>query len=150
MPEALIRAAVYAFAGESPENTIFPESRLNPKKGPEGVLSGEGNVMSRTVSAVRFILNEVWPRLLPAGEIALREGTIRAMRHIHMHPDDAGTMGLKNGQKVPVRLVGDRPILFEGALLRVNRKASLEMHIDTDEANAAGIPAESIGKIIIS
>ena len=85
----------------------------------------------------------------PAGEITLREGVMRALRHIHMAPADADRIGVKNGARVSVRLVGDRATIAEGVVVRVSPMASLEMHIDTDEANAAGVPAESIGQILI-
>jgi putative phosphotransacetylase len=85
----------------------------------------------------------------PAGEITLREGVLRALRHIHMAPADADRIGVKNGARVSVRLVGDRATIAEGVVVRVSPTASMEMHIDTDEANAAGVPAESIGQILI-
>jgi putative phosphotransacetylase len=85
----------------------------------------------------------------PAGEIALREGVVRALRHIHMPPAEADRIGVKNGAHISVRLVGDRTTIAEGVVVRVNPDAALEMHIDTDEANAAGVPAESTGQILI-
>ncbi len=86
----------------------------------------------------------------PKGEVDLEKGTIRAMRHVHMLPDDAERMGLKNGDLVTVRLVGDRNTIVESVLVRAKENSALEMHIDTDEANAAGLPAESMGQILIS
>jgi putative phosphotransacetylase len=85
----------------------------------------------------------------PAGELALPEGVIRALRHIHMLPADADRLGVRNGARVSVRLVGDRATIAEGVVVRVSPAAALEMHIDTDEANAAGVPSESIGQILI-
>jgi putative phosphotransacetylase len=84
----------------------------------------------------------------PAGELALSEGVIRAARHIHMLPEDADRIGTKNGAHVSVRLVGDRTTIAEGVLVRVTSTSALEMHIDTDEGNAAGVPAESSGQIL--
>ena len=78
----------------------------------------------------------------------LREGVIRALRHIHMLAADADRLGVKNGAHVSVRLVGDRTTIAEGVLVRVSPAAALEMHIDTDEANAAGVPGESTGQIL--
>ena len=85
----------------------------------------------------------------PRGELALRAGVIRALRHIHMTPADADRIGLRDGAGVSVRLVGDRTTICEGVRIRVSPSAGLEMHIDTDEANAAGVPAESVGQILI-
>jgi putative phosphotransacetylase len=74
---------------------------------------------------------------------------IRALRHIHMLPADADRIGVKNGAHVSVRLLGDRATIAEGVVVRVTPTSALEMHIDTDEANAAGVAAESSGQILI-
>ena len=58
-------------------------------------------------------------------------------------------MGIQNGEKVSVRLVGDRSTICEGVLIRATKTSALEMHIDTDEANSAGLPAESMGQIFV-
>ena len=85
----------------------------------------------------------------PAGEIELEQGVIRALRHIHMPPADADHIGVRNGARVSVRLAGDRATIAEGVLVRVSPGAALEMHIDRDEANAAGVASESTGQILI-
>jgi putative phosphotransacetylase len=85
----------------------------------------------------------------PEGEITIERGVIRALRHIHMLPAEADSMGLQNGERVSVRLVGDRSTICEGVLIRATETSALEMHIDTDEANSAGLPAESLGQILV-
>jgi putative phosphotransacetylase len=85
----------------------------------------------------------------PAGEFEITEGVIRDQRHIHMSEGDADRIGVRNGAHVSVRLVGDRATIAEGVLVRVSADAALEMHIDSDEANAAGVAAESTGQILI-
>ena len=75
----------------------------------------------------------------PKGEITINEGVIVAARHIHMHPDDAKKFGVTDKQKVSVRTEGERGIVFENVVVRVRDDFTLEMHIDTDEANAAGL-----------
>jgi putative phosphotransacetylase len=85
----------------------------------------------------------------PAGEYKITAGVIRALRHIHMPPEDADRIGLRNGAHVSVRLVGDRATIAEGVVVRVSPDAALEMHIDTDEGNAAGVAAESTGQVLI-
>ena len=85
----------------------------------------------------------------PAGEVDLESGVIRALRHVHMLPAEAERMGLHNGSKVAVRLSGDRPTILEGVLVRATDTSALEMHIDTDEGNASGVPAESQGAILV-
>ena len=75
----------------------------------------------------------------PKGEIDIPEGCIIAKRHIHMSLEDAENTGLKDKDIVSVRVDGERGIIFNEALIRVNKDFSLEMHIDTDEANAAAL-----------
>jgi acetate kinase len=76
----------------------------------------------------------------PAGSITLKEGVICAWRHIHMHPDDAERFGVADKDIVDVRIDSkNRDLIYGDVLVRVSPKYALEMHIDTDEANAAGI-----------
>ncbi|MPN57199.1 Phosphate propanoyltransferase [bioreactor metagenome] len=85
----------------------------------------------------------------PAGEIELTEGVIVAKRHIHMLPEDAEKFGVTNGQIVGVKVETDgRSIVFGDTVVRVREDFSLAMHIDTDEANAAGISGTAQGEII--
>jgi len=85
----------------------------------------------------------------PAGEITIERGVVRALRHIHMQPSEADSMRIRNGEKISVRLVGDRSTICEGVLIRATETSALEMHIDTDEANSAGLPAESMGQMLV-
>ncbi len=76
----------------------------------------------------------------PAGKVTLRNGVICALRHIHMHPDDALIYHVKDGDLVNVAVdSSERDLIFGDVLIRVNDQFRLEMHIDTDEANAAGL-----------
>ena len=86
----------------------------------------------------------------PAGEIEISEGVIAAKRHIHATVADAERMGLKNGQIVEVEIptANERSLTFGDVVVRVSDSYALAMHIDTDEANAAGMAPNSIGKII--
>lgn len=86
----------------------------------------------------------------PAGEIEISEGVIAAKRHIHATVADAERMGLKNGQIVAVEIptANERSLTFGDVVVRVSDSYALAMHIDTDEANAAGMAPNSIGKII--
>jgi phosphate propanoyltransferase len=75
-----------------------------------------------------------------AGEITLAEGAIIASRHIHMSTMDAAIYGVQNGEIVKVEIGGtDRKLIFDDVCIRVADNMRLEMHIDTDEANAADI-----------
>lgn len=84
----------------------------------------------------------------PAGEVTLTEGVIAAKRHIHMTPEDAEKMNLKDGQTVSVRIGGERGLVFDETVLRVSKKFATAMHIDTDEANAVALPRDAIGEIL--
>lgn len=75
----------------------------------------------------------------PAGEVTIEEGVIVAARHIHFHTSDAEKWGITDKQKLKVRFEGERGIVFENVIARVSPDFALDMHIDTDEANAAGI-----------
>lgn len=75
----------------------------------------------------------------PHGRITIPRGVILAARHIHMHPDEAAQFGVADRQRVQVRCGGARGLTMANVLIRVNRGYRLQMHIDTDEANAAGL-----------
>jgi putative phosphotransacetylase len=75
----------------------------------------------------------------PAGEVDIMEGVIVAARHIHFHTSDAHKWGIDDKQRLRVRLGGERPLVFEDVIARVSDQFALDMHIDTDEANAAGV-----------
>jgi acetate kinase len=85
-----------------------------------------------------------------AGEIETN-GLIIAARHIHMSPEDAVKMDLENGDYVDVKLGdGDRSVSFANTLIRVKEGYTTEMHIDTDEANAAGIAFQTKGELVMN
>ncbi|MEG0240192.1 phosphate propanoyltransferase [Anaerorhabdus sp.] len=85
----------------------------------------------------------------PQGEVELTEGVIVAKRHIHMLPSEAEKFGVENGQIVGVKIETDgRSIVFGDTVIRVRDDFALAMHIDTDEANAAGISGTAQGEII--
>ncbi len=75
----------------------------------------------------------------PKGEINVENGVIVAERHIHMTTDDAASFGVRDGQYVSVKIPGERGLIFNQVLIRVKDTYALDMHIDTDEANAAGL-----------
>ncbi|MCA9642014.1 MAG: phosphate propanoyltransferase [Myxococcales bacterium] len=76
----------------------------------------------------------------PQGSLTLESGLICARRHIHMTPADAERFGVKNKDVVEVAIDSDgRDLVFGDVLIRVSDKYCLEMHIDTDEGNAAEI-----------
>jgi putative phosphotransacetylase len=76
----------------------------------------------------------------PKGLVTLKEGCILANRHIHMSDKDGERFGVKDGEYVAVEVNGDgkRTALYD-VQVRVSDKFALEMHLDTDDANACGI-----------
>ncbi|SDF08013.1 phosphate propanoyltransferase [Sporomusa acidovorans] len=73
----------------------------------------------------------------PCGMIELERGAIVAARHIHMHSEQAREWHLTDGQRVSVQVDSERPVVFEKVLVRVSPNFKGELHLDTDEANAA-------------
>ena len=75
----------------------------------------------------------------PKGIVTLSEGCIIANRHIHMSIDEAKQFGVVDGEYADVELMGERRTLFYDVQIRAHKDFRLEMHIDTDDANAAGV-----------
>jgi putative phosphotransacetylase len=84
----------------------------------------------------------------PRGQLKVDQGLICAARHIHMGPDDATRFQVTNGQRVQVKVTGQRGVIFDNVLIRVSPNYKLEMHIDVDEANAAQIKNGQLGVLI--
>jgi len=84
------------------------------------------------------IKNSVGAELIgPKGTIKMEEGVIIAARHIHCDPSSAKKLGLKNNQKVSVKIKGIRAITFNEVIVRIDKNFLLAFHIDIDEGNAA-------------
>ena len=84
----------------------------------------------------------------PVGNVELTEGVIIAKAHIHMHPDDAWQFEVVDGEKVDVVVDSARPIIFRDVVVRVHPQFQLDMHIDTDEGNAADISQGAFGTVV--
>ncbi|MCI8502066.1 MAG: phosphate propanoyltransferase [Oscillospiraceae bacterium] len=85
----------------------------------------------------------------PCGEIEIKEGVIVAKRHIHLTPEKAEELGVADKQVVWVKVGGEgRSLVFGDVVCRVSPKFSPAMHLDTDEANAAGCAGEIWGEIV--
>ncbi len=83
----------------------------------------------------------------PKGVVTLKEGCIIANRHIHMSLEDGANFGVKDGDFVTVDAIGERRTRFFDVQVRVDKNFRLEMHLDTDDANAAGLKNGSKVKI---
>ncbi len=79
----------------------------------------------------------------PAGFFEMSEGVIRALRHVHMSPDDASFYGVKAGDEMKLRIGGPCGLSLDRMLVRVDKSFKLEVHIDTDEGNACNLQPET-------
>ena len=85
----------------------------------------------------------------PAGSVSVDSGVNTARRHIHMSPEDAERLGLRHGDRVSVKVDTDgRDLVFGDVAVRVAPGFRLELHLDTDEANAAGLSSGDTGEIV--
>ena len=80
----------------------------------------------------------------PAGTLAIASGVILAHRHVHMNPEQARIYGVADQAMIRVRVEGDREMTMGDVLVRVSPSYTLDMHIDTDEANAADLTSDSV------
>jgi putative phosphotransacetylase len=79
----------------------------------------------------------------PAGFFEMPEGVIRALRHVHMSPEDASFYGVKPGEEMKLKIGGACGLVLDKLLARVDKSFKLEVHIDTDEGNACNLQPET-------
>jgi putative phosphotransacetylase len=79
----------------------------------------------------------------PAGFFEMPDGVIRALRHVHMHPDDATFYGVKGGDDMKLKIDGPCALTLDKLLVRVDKSFKLEVHIDTDEGNACNLQMDT-------
>lgn len=84
----------------------------------------------------------------PKGQITLRAGVIIAQRHLHLTPEAATLFGVKDKQVVQLQTYTARPTLFQEVVVRVSPDFSTTAHLDYDEANACGLKAGDLGRIV--
>ena len=84
----------------------------------------------------------------PSGFFEMEQGVIRALRHVHMSPEDAAYYGVTHEANVRLRVGGDCGLVLERMLVRVDAATKLEVHIDTDEGNACRMQPDSVCEIL--
>lgn len=84
----------------------------------------------------------------PKGELNLEEGCIIATRHIHILPEQIKQYNLEGKEKVSVRISGEKGGIIENVYLKASDNTFLELHLDTDDANAHLIKNGDIAEII--
>jgi len=75
----------------------------------------------------------------PKGVVELEEGVIRAERHVHMNQQHAAYYGVKNGDRMNLRIQSSCSVILQDLLVRADETSKLEVHLDTDEGNAADL-----------
>jgi putative phosphotransacetylase len=75
----------------------------------------------------------------PRGSLQLKEGVIRAAIHVHMNPAEAAYYGVRQGDAMKLRVGGAAGLTFERVIARIDPGSRLNVHMDTDEANACGL-----------
>lgn len=84
----------------------------------------------------------------PRGEVELDHGVIAALRHVHLNDEQAAEAGVKDGDWVSIKIDGDRGVIFDHVLVRAGAKHEKEVHLDTDEGNAAGCGPDTVCEIL--
>ena len=84
----------------------------------------------------------------PRGTVVLAEGAIRATRHIHMTVADGERLGLADGQVLKVKVGGPAGLTLDNVVVRVSDRYALDFHLDTDDANAAGLQTGDLVEIL--
>jgi len=84
----------------------------------------------------------------PAGEVDLDHGVIVALRHVHLSTAEAEEAGVKDKDWVSLKIEGERGVTFANVLIRSGDAHKKEVHLDTDEGNAAGCGSDSVAEII--
>ena len=84
----------------------------------------------------------------PRGQVELKQGVMAAQRHIHMTPEDAAAMGVKDKQVVRLQVFTQRPVIFDEVVVRVSPDFATFVHLDYDEANACGFESGDLGRIL--
>lgn len=84
----------------------------------------------------------------PEGEVELDHGVIIAQRHVHLNPQQAIEAGVKDKDIVCLKIDGERGLIFDNVIVRSGDKHEREVHLDTDEGNAAGCGPDAVAEII--
>lgn len=84
----------------------------------------------------------------PEGEVELDHGVIIAQRHVHLNPQQAIEAGVQDKDVVCLKIDGERGLIFDNVVVRAGEKHEKEVHLDTDEGNAAGCGPDAVAEII--
>jgi putative phosphotransacetylase len=140
------------FAARETVTLIGPRSRLISNLRILGPLRSRSQIELAFTDAISLGYDDVPIRLSgnldgtpgalvmgPKGVVELEDGVIRAAMHAHMSPREAAHYGVKQGDLMKLRVVSDAPVTFERVHVRIGEDSRLDVHMDTDEANACGL-----------
>jgi putative phosphotransacetylase len=140
------------FASNEKVTIIGPRSRLISNLRILGPMRKQSQIELAFTDAISLGLNDIPVRLSgniagspgaiimgPKGTIQLKEGIIRAAIHVHMNPAEAGYFGVKQGDLMKLRVGGAAGVTFDKVHVRIDPTSRLNVHMDTDEANACGL-----------
>ena len=140
------------FAAKETVTLIGPRSRVLSNLRIHGPVRHETQIELAYTDAIGLGIEDVPVRLSgdvsgtpgacimgPAGMVELKEGIIRAAIHVHMGPADAADYGVKHLDVMKLRIGGAAGITFDRVHVRVDPTHRLEVHMDTDQANACGL-----------
>jgi len=140
------------FAAKETVTLIGPRSRLISNLRILGPLRNKTQVELAFTDAISLGIENIPIRLSgdiqgtpgavimgPQGIIELKEGLIRAAIHVHMNPAEAAQFGVKQGELMKLRVGGDAGMTFNRVHVRIDERSRLNVHMDTDEANACGL-----------
>jgi putative phosphotransacetylase len=140
------------FAAKETVTLIGPRSRLISSLRILGPIRDRSQIELAFTDAISLGLDEVPIRLSgditgtpgahvmgPKGIVELTEGVIRAAMHVHMNSAEAAHFGVRHGDVMKLRVGGDAGVTFNRVHVRIDPRSRLNVHMDTDEANACGL-----------
>ena len=140
------------FAANEKVTIIGPKSRLISNLRILGPMRKQSQIELAFTDAISLGIDDIPVRLSgniagtpgaiimgPKGTIQLKEGIIRAAIHVHMNPTEAAYFGVKQGDMMKLRVGGEAGTTFNKVHVRIDPTSKLNVHMDTDEANACGL-----------
>ena len=140
------------FAAKETVTIVGPRSRLISNLRILGPMRKQSQVELAFTDAITLGFKEIPVRLSgdiagtpgaviigPKGVVELKEGVIRAAIHVHMNPAEAAHFGVSKGDRMNLRIGGEAGLAFNNVHVRIDPTSRLNVHMDTDEANACGL-----------
>jgi putative phosphotransacetylase len=140
------------FAAKETVTIVGPRSRLISNLRILGPMRKQSQVELAFTDAIMLGFNDLPVRLSgniagtpgaviigPKGVVEMKEGVLRAAIHVHMNPQEAAYFGVKPGDRMKLRVGGPSGVIFNNVHVRIDPTSRLNIHMDTDEANACGL-----------